>query len=446
VNELIIHDPVLKGRRLTSNLSVSEGLEKYIKEKELFIEYDTDIYANTSILNIPLISAVLPLAWLSGSDIQVNSLDKRFKESMEELKLIFKKMYPLIPFTTEINVDEIVENEIEILDPDMRTGLLFSGGVDATYSFIMNLNLKPRLVMHWGVERTPYPVYSDYWEKVRTIYRNFSERHGVEYYLTQTNPLEILHERMIEHDFYKELAYGSLWVKLQHSLILLSLAAPLSVKRFDQLLISSAHHPQHTWTLDTYRPDALEPETDEKISWSTLNVKQTGYIPRYQKTKVIADYLKNENLILRVCLERERSPKELNCSNCKKCFRTIAQLVQFEIDPNQIGFKVDESTFEKMRTQYAPYEVDTYVSDIKNMIPENIEFDLYGSKDFFTWFRGSTGRVEKDVWLYRDVYVSLPYPIAKVLDKLYRIVGINIHEHSPVMPEKRLSKLMFSED
>lgn len=52
MGEIIIGDPVMDKQRLTSRVSASDDLEKYLKEEELFIEYDAPIYADESILHL----------------------------------------------------------------------------------------------------------------------------------------------------------------------------------------------------------------------------------------------------------------------------------------------------------------------------------------------------------------------------------------------------------
>jgi hypothetical protein len=101
LGKITIEKPRFDGSSLTSKVSTSEGLRKYLKNMELFIEYDSEIHANESILNIPLTATILPLAWLTGSDIHVGSLDKKFKESMDLLKKVFSKIYPNAPFSTK---------------------------------------------------------------------------------------------------------------------------------------------------------------------------------------------------------------------------------------------------------------------------------------------------------------------------------------------------------
>jgi len=114
--DLYIHDSRLVGRTLTSRISVPRGLRKYFKSRVLFAGYDADILADRSILNMPLLAAVLPFAWLTGSDIYVDELDRTFKESMDELKQMYGNMYPRTRFTTHINAEVLFDNNISRLD------------------------------------------------------------------------------------------------------------------------------------------------------------------------------------------------------------------------------------------------------------------------------------------------------------------------------------------
>ena len=446
MGEIYIHNMKADDQKIMNHVEVSEDLKRFIKSPMLFAEYDAEIYADDSILNIPLIAIMLPLAWLSGSNIYVDVLDKTFKESMEELQKFFKNLYPLIPFTTQIVTEKIVDNKIMVEDSDRRTALLFSGGVDSTYSLINNLEKKPRLIMHWGVERTPYPKYAEYWEMVYKIYKDFASKHDLKYNLIKTNALEIQYPRKIEHHFFRELFYGSFWLRLQHSLVLLSLTAPLSVRRFDRLLIAASAHPRDPEINDPYRPHSQIPDADEKIIWADLQVHHYGYIERILKTRALAEYMRKDDLILRVCMEREKAPKTLNCGNCLKCFRTIAQLVQAEVDPNNCGFQVDNSTFDKMREDIIKRRIlYHFEQNVQSMIPENIEFDIYGSKAYFEWLRNYRSLEPKDVWFYKDVYDFLPYPLAKILNEVYKLFNIDVHKDCPVIPQKRVSSLGIEE-
>ena len=428
--------------KIVSKVETSHDLEKFIKCPNMFVEYDANIKSDSSVLNIPITATILPLAWLSGSDIHVDKIDKSFKESMNSLQEVFRNLYPLIPFKTNIIADKIIDNNIVLEDPTRQTALLFSGGVDSTYSLITHMDEKPRLIMHWGVERTPYPVYSDYWEKVYSIYSNFAAENDLSYNLTKTNVLEVLYPRKIEHSFYKELLFGSFWLRLQHSLVLLSLTAPLSMGRFNRLLIAASAHPSDPEINDIYRPHSQKPETDEKIKWANLQVSHDGYIERAMKTKAIAEYMKNNSLTLRVCMERKKAPTTLNCSDCPKCFRTITQLAIAEANPNTCGFNVDESTFYRIMKHITnKRKLGHFDSNTQKIIPEKINFDICGSKAYFEWLREYKSKKPKDVWLYKDLYNFLPYTLAKALDIFYKALDIDIHKDNPEIPRKKIESL-----
>lgn len=439
MSEIVIHDSKLTGRRLISRVTVSKRLEKYLKSFELFANYDTDIYANTSVLNIPLLSTVLPLAWLTGADIFVEELDKRYKEAMDALKHEFMRMYPKAPFTTNIMANSLVDNKIENINSEERTAQLFSGGVDSTYTLITNIDLKPRLIMIWGLEGYPYPYCPKYWEMIRTTYSEFAKRKGLIFNFIETNAREILNEKRIEHDFHELIYEGTFLARLQHSLVLLPLAAPLSIGRFNHLLIAASC--DSTYPYDKH-PWASQPRTDEKIAWASLQVKHDGYIHRSKKImNLIKEYLKDNKLLLRVCLDPEHAREKLNCSSCEKCFRTIVPLVLAGIDPNNCGFKVDNSTFKLMKSMFEKKKVNDMPQRewraLQAMIPDKIENDLYGSREFFEWFKGiDLNLTQKDVWIYRDLYNRLPYSISRWLDKFFYKIGIDIHEHSPIHPTR----------
>ena len=114
-NTIVINDPELDRGRLTSTVTVPKKIKKYFKSLEMFAIYDTDITAEKSILNIPMLATVLPLAWLTGSDIFVEELDRTFRTSIEEIKRECMKLYPKVPFTTKINTETLVEKLGDII-------------------------------------------------------------------------------------------------------------------------------------------------------------------------------------------------------------------------------------------------------------------------------------------------------------------------------------------
>jgi hypothetical protein len=298
---------------------------------------------------------------------------------------------------------------------------LFSGGVDSTYSLIRNVSLKPRLIMFFGV--VGYQLDSSYKKHNRIVkktYSDFARREGLDINFVETDIMGILNDGRIAHDFHKILRETKLWLGLQFPLVLLGLTAPLSIGRFNRLLIAASVDPTHDY--DTY-PHSSQPRIDEKFAWADLRVIHDGYVHRFSKTGLIKEYLKKHEYRLRVC--NDPPLDRLNCSTCEKCFRTILPLVLEGIDPNTCGFEVDRSAFESMRHIMEKKKFNALVADsfwkvFQTLIPYEMETNLYGSRDFFMWLRNlNIDSVRKKTDLHRDLFNSLPYPLAMLFDVFY---------------------------
>lgn len=429
---IIIKDARLSDSKLTSKLIVGKVLRKYIKNSEYFAIYDTEIKDEKSILNIPLLATVLPLAWLTGSNIKVDTLDVGFKKSADMLQKEFAKIYPEIPFITEIEADKLVENQYNLDNPGERTGLLFSGGVDSAYSLVNNLSLKPKLVMIWGVDGYAYPKYSSYWEKVISTYSEFSQNYGLEFYTIKSNTRDILHNRRIEHNFHDELLDGTLWARLQHSLVLLPIVAPLSIGRFDRLLIASSTYPSFPYS---FFPWGSQPRIDENIKWSNLKVFHDGYILKNDKILGTLRHFNDQyEYIFRVCMKRKKESDFFNCCDCEKCYRTMLPMLFAGIDLNRSGFFFDPSKLREMKSYIMNTKftsLDLYLwRSIQKLVNDETQFESKGLSEFFNWFKEY--ELEHDnVHKYRKLYHILPYPLAYILDEFYRKLGIHIHDPSP---------------
>ncbi len=412
-----IFNSSMSGNKLFSTVTVPKSLLKYFNSNKLYVHYDTSISADLSILNIPLISNILPLAWLTGKDVHVETLDKNYVQAMNALKHEFNLIFPRGRFKTKIVVDDLVENETK----SKETALLFTGGIDSTYSMIDKISLKPRLIMFSGIQHYQlHPSFEKRDRFVTEIYRKFADRQGLDINFVKTNIIGVLNDIRIAHDFHKILRGTSLWLGLQFPLVLLSLPAPLSIGRFNKLLISGSVDPTHNYSL---YPHSSQPRIDEKFAWADLKVTHHGYIHRFSKTGLIKEYSKNNKIEINVC--NKPPPNLLNCSACEKCYRTIASLVLEGVDPNQCGFNVNDSTFKLMQQMFIKKKADSLAVDsiwrkLQVLVPDKVEQDFFGSRNFFLWFKKiniDTVRKKRDV--YWIVYNSLPFPLALLYDGLF---------------------------
>ena len=204
-----IEEPVVSGKRLLlSNIDFSRHFEKYFWQKNLFVEYDVNIEnIDASILNIPVLSNVITVAWALGGDVYVKELDKSYFKSLENTRLVFKSWYPKLSFSTKIHVKKLVSNRFS----NMRYGLLFSGGVDSLASYIRHKGKKPNLIMIWGLD---IPLdQEDFWKKIKNKYEDFAKQEGVEINFVKTNLHKFLNEGPLSIEFGRHLT-GSWWENL----------------------------------------------------------------------------------------------------------------------------------------------------------------------------------------------------------------------------------------
>jgi hypothetical protein len=176
-------------------------------------------------------------------------------------------------------------------------------------------------------------------------------------------------------------------------------------------------------------PYASHPSTDEKIRWSNIHVIHHGGITRQDKVLALGKYLNKKKIYLRVCWQEEEELiliNSLNCSKCEKCLRTIAAIVYSGIDPNTCGFQVDKSTFKRMKKLINGKKIredilKEYWGPLQRFNSEKMQRDLFGSKEFFEWFKNINLNllakpVKKPISL---LYYKFPYIIYNALRTIF---------------------------
>lgn len=409
-----IGDPILKGNRIENEITSSEDMQKYLKYSTFYAEYDEEIEWNPRILNIPAVSCLITLAWLTDSELRVGEIDPRFILSMEELHREYKKMYPGVlggkltvkriepmnPMEEEIpqkpisifqRIRDLLKRIIHITPKEQsdlkKSGLalFFSGGLDSTYSLYQLKERGPRLIMVGG-----FDVYMDrprdeaIWKKWKTIYGEYAEREGLTINFIRTNSRACIKEGQVNLTYRNKLKLA-FWDALRHAPLLIGLAAPLSVGRFNELVISASRTPEQPTTLLPY---SSAPNTDEKVAWADLKVTHYGQIHRYEKVNALLEPLREGKIIFKTCY---KLCLNLNCSICEKCGRVITFLLAEGIDPNTCGFTVNDDTLKEIRKGFEKFIKWNYrmqihwlpwIKDLPDEVP-----DLYGIREFVEWMR-----------------------------------------------------------
>jgi len=419
--KIIVGQPrILKNRLLMSEISCSRSLEKYFRRKAFFAEYDVDISnVPSSILQVPVFSNIIPVAWAVGADVYIKELDKSYLNSLKQIKSVMSDWYPKLSFSTNIHVKNVVSNRFS----NPGYGMLFSGGVDSTATYIRYKKQKPNLIRIWGAD-IPLAQRS-FWRKIKNKYKNFARQENVELNVIRSNIREFLCQVSLDIHFSRYLT-RNWWESIQHGLGMLGLCAPTTiVKHIGTLLIASSVIP------DWY-PYGSQPLTDSKLSWADIKVVNTGGLSRQEKiSHVLKNYIETSGRhpLLRVCTSQYR---QFNCSECEKCCRTIIGLVLANIDPNKCGFNVDHNFFQVLKRNLINGKVVPPFfswSDIQRHIPESISHNLHDSREFFNWLRdfdiqqaAKHRKISaKDCLFY--IYCTLPWNVRKAVAMLHKCLS-----------------------
>lgn len=435
--------PELVGNTLTTTVRVSRDLRSFFRREDFYIRYEQDIDADESVLSIPGVALLLPLAWLTGSNIHVRRLDRTFAEAAEAVQSAFRAVYPRIPFGTQVVVEELAD-----APPNPEgSAMLFSGGLDATYTFYAKRHLNPRLIQVFGTE---FPIANTkFLDLVKKESLAFADRHGVDLSFLYTNFFYLTDHRALFHAFatVRERVNGDIWKGMGYVLGFLAMTAPLSAGRFNHLLIAAWADKERA---DRMRenPDSSSPKIDQKIAWSNLRVEHHGCMHRNQKVREMKDWLPGNNL--RVCWMYDKAMeigKAMNCSRCEKCARSIVALALGGVDPEQCGFIVYDGTIKYIQGLlagriYRSSHMAMWWGPLQLEIPEQIEGDMFGLRGFMEWFRafdlGDGLDPQPSRFALKPLYRRLPWSIALAIR--YFVFGIRGEPYWVNRPEEEQRK------
>jgi len=321
--------------KITYDYTLHESVKKYFnKNISFYSKYKEDISSvPNSILVIPFIANIIPIAWFAGFDLEVPEIDEDFYNALEQVKIEFKKQFSDYNLKGNLIAGKLIKNEIK----GTKSAMLFSGGVDAYATYIRTFSETPDLVTILGADieitdQSQWQSFTTFIEDEELLKNNkkiYIETNVREFYTYQ---VELL---------LKQLGW---WGKVQHGLSLIGALAPISyTNHYSRIYIASSYTEQINIAWGS------TPQIDESISWANIKVCHDGYeLQRQDKVDLITQFSeeKNTNFKLRVCYSELRSA--FNCSKCEKCYRTILGLILNGKNPNHYGFNVDEQVYSKM--------------------------------------------------------------------------------------------------
>ncbi|OEK08465.1 hypothetical protein A8C32_03170 [Flavivirga aquatica] len=321
------------GKKVLFDYAITgNNIQKYFNLKDLYYaKYDENVSdVPNSILVIPFLSSIMPIAWFAGFDVEVPEVDEDFFDALKLVKIEFEKQFSDYNLTGNLIVNKVTKNKI---DGD-KAVMLFSGGVDAYATYIRIYDQTPDLVTILGADieiddHSQWQSFTGFIEDEELLKNNEKQYIETNVRTFYTYQVELL---------LKDIGW---WGKVQHGLSLIGALAPISyIKSYKNIYIASSYTEQIdiAW--------GSTPKIDEKISWASSRVFHDGYeLKRQDKVDLITTFssAKNTNFKLRVCYSELRS--EFNCSKCEKCYRTILGIILNGENPNNYGFNVDENVY-----------------------------------------------------------------------------------------------------
>lgn len=377
--------PLIKAKVIKNNnvnFYLNEKFRKKYAKGPLNISYPEEIDLNTipsSIVDIPLITNVIPVIWLSGKNYTIEEMDEDLYYSLIKIKKFFKRFFYNTPWEGELKPERLVKNIIP--KSQHQSASLFSGGLDSTTTVLRHFNENLTLISF----NSPHQDAVDFAKKYNFNFYTIN----MNYY----NFLRLTYLDKISVDISKwfwDTTMGLSWV---------GAAAPfLYAKGISTFYIPSGF----TWQSFIF-PDGQTiqqpacPLIDENLSPMGLDVKHDVFtMTRTDKIKFISEFCTKNNIPkpkLVVCNRHKRgSTNYTHCNSCFKCYLTQLDILAIGENLSDYGFTLSEEEFIikfksfienlKMRrggTYVACYDTQNYLKENINKLPKERRL-------FYDWF------------------------------------------------------------
>lgn len=291
------------------------------------------------ILLIPLILNIAPLIWASGKTFTLATMDEGLVNSLEDLKAILKNRYKEIDWSGRLIP---VKTTKSAFAPSEQIAVLFSGGVDSTYTSLTNRDKNQILICIRGNDAGLSDDIK--WRNKLEHTRRFAAHFGHDTAFVESNFTSFINGRWVRRRLP---SLQSWWNNVQHGIGLVGLAAfPAWQKRIAHIYISSSFHKllldriSYRWGSDYI--------IDNAAYWSGQRANHYGEDKsRQDKIEYICNHGDQANWhALLVCNLRSKSdtnPK--SCCLCKKCVRTMAGILVNGHHYRDFDFQLDDRLF-----------------------------------------------------------------------------------------------------
>ncbi|UTF55459.1 hypothetical protein [Natronosalvus rutilus] len=340
-----IDTPTTDGRTLRTTVRPSSDLARFFTGNPLEVTYDVDLESvPDSLLVVPALAQVCPVAWAAGADVYVDTVDATFVSALEDVQAAMLEMYDFLE-GSDLYAREVVDTRVSSDDSDdenAESGLLFTGGVDSTCSYVRHREEEPTLISIRGWTITPNRSADEQWGHLVDRVTGFAADRGLETAFVEANMLSFLdHPMLLAH--YKRYVDGGWYSSVGHGLGLLGLCAPLAAARDIEDLYMAATHWEGIDLEWGSRPDI-----DDNVRWAKTQCHHDAYdLTRQERLDVLAAYAESDapDLELQTCNDR----MDGNCGVCEKCYRTAVGLRLAGLEPTEHGYPFADDDYHDLR-------------------------------------------------------------------------------------------------
>lgn len=378
---IILKEIQVSGKKVQYIFESRGKVKEYLTTNTMWIEYDEDITSvPNSLLCVPFVASLLPIMWLTDTVMWVKELDRTFYDATYRIKQAYQNLYGHYPLKGNLVSARLVDNAYE---PKSESLLLYSGGIDASTTYIRIRETKPRLlnIQGWYKDFNGKDAAAD--ADKRDI-SAFAAKHNLDFSFVRSNFAVLVDNKAFAkiqkrfHDGY--------WHGFQHSMSFISIAMPLAYKHGIKNIYIASSVP-----MGEYVMCASHVNTDSEFKFAGVGgcVHDGSELTRQDKVHTIVMYVNEfaDEYPLRVC-----SFNDHNCCACDKCFRSILGIIAEGGDLGKYGFHIEgnlKTYFENLMHNQIQFfniygESRLHWPAIKRRMREN--YDIIKEKEFVDWF------------------------------------------------------------
>lgn len=402
------------GGNVTVDFQIPLQLKKYFNKDTLLLEYEPDVSSiPESILSIPALTLVAPVAWATDTDIHAGKVDESFIQGLYDVQKGLQQLYPNVFNTdSEFNCTP-VENQPRLSN---QSGILFSGGVDSTTSFYRRRSEKPDLI-NITQDRDSESKVQDQSEYISS----FADNMGVNSTEIFSNGWSVLHMENLNIDFQHHLE-RDWWNAVMYGIYYMAICAPYAWEcNIDTLYQASSY------TSNRNLPEA-QPFIVESVQWAGTTTKISEIeMKRHEKIELIGDFVsKHDGVEISSCYTR--SIRE-NCMDCEKCFRTSLGAASVGVSPETIGFEIKAETINNIKLYIRDQDFSGFHAHMWKEIQDTVDPDTFAISDdeLIKLLQNAdinTNEAMKisDLDTKKKIYLASPYPLDVFLLTVYKLV------------------------